>query len=334
MQKINRHNYEAYLLDFVEGNLCPEDQHDLFVFLAANPALKSAFEVDFGDVVLIPEPVSYAGKLALHVPENDAVSMQNIDHWMMECVEGNLTAGQQKELADFIRVHRLEKAMLVYESTRLKPDYGITFKNKKALKVQTGIVIPVYMRWAAAAAVILLFAGIALNGSAPVAEAERANQMAITNFSLPVRVNPNDGIIPEVNRDLADNGQAAEAVNRVPHKSRYDLNMPVGPLPDQVVEKIETRDAVIKPIGPSIEADKIANQGPLPDSQHEDVKEDDIAVVNTLKTEQPYKLITDAASDVINRDVYFTRQKDIVSNEYVAYQFKLGNFEFERKKSR
>lgn len=50
--------------------------------------------------------------------------------------------------------------------------------------------------------------------------------------------------------------------------------------------------------------------------------------------EQPYRLITNAASDLINREVSFTREKDNATENYVAYGFKLGKFEFERKKSK
>jgi len=45
----------------------------------------------------------------------------------------------------------------------------------------------------------------------------------------------------------------------------------------------------------------------------------------------PYGCI---ASDLINREVSFTREKDKATENYVAYGFKLGKFEFERKKSK
>ena len=59
---------------------------------------------------------------------------------------------------------------------------------------------------------------------------------------------------------------------------------------------------------------------------------EDLADANTV--EQPYRLITNAASDLINREVSFTREKDNATENYVAYGFKLGKFEFERKKSK
>ena len=66
--------------------------------------------------------------------------------------------------------------------------------------------------------------------------------------------------------------------------------------------------------------------------------EDEIASNNSseniIKVEQPYSIVTNTASDITNRDIHFTRSKNTQTNEYVAYEFQLGNFSFERKKSR
>ena len=40
MNKINRNNYESYFLDFLEGNITPEDSEQLKFFLEANEDLK------------------------------------------------------------------------------------------------------------------------------------------------------------------------------------------------------------------------------------------------------------------------------------------------------
>ena len=71
----------------------------------------------------------------------------------------------------------------------------------------------------------------------------------------------------------------------------------------------------------------------------DDFPEDDIVTVdikdkNTIQKEEPYKIITNAAGNLLNRDVSFTRNLNTESKEYVAYQFKIGKFGFERKKSK
>ena len=50
MEKITTYNYEAFYLDYLEGNLDENAQVMLFTFLDANPVLKSELELD-GDIL-------------------------------------------------------------------------------------------------------------------------------------------------------------------------------------------------------------------------------------------------------------------------------------------
>ena len=44
MEQLNIHNYEAFYLDFLEGNLNEEETSQLFCFLDENPSLKIEVE--------------------------------------------------------------------------------------------------------------------------------------------------------------------------------------------------------------------------------------------------------------------------------------------------
>ena len=48
---INKHNYEAYFLDYHEGNLTPQEVADLLLFVEQHPELKDEFE-SFENVTL------------------------------------------------------------------------------------------------------------------------------------------------------------------------------------------------------------------------------------------------------------------------------------------
>jgi len=54
---INRSNYEAYLLDWMEGNLTVELQQELKAFLAANPDLQVDLELDEWIKLAEPEQI-------------------------------------------------------------------------------------------------------------------------------------------------------------------------------------------------------------------------------------------------------------------------------------
>jgi mRNA-degrading endonuclease YafQ of YafQ-DinJ toxin-antitoxin module len=165
MEKINRHNYEAYFLDYLEGNLSAEDKQDLFSFLDKNPDLKSELEIDLNDVSLNPSAIVFENKESLKTEDESILNLNTADNWMLESVEKNLTASKQKELEDFVRKHQLEKTYTAYQSTVLKPDLNLVFEDKQRLKVETGIVIPLYMRVASIAAVGIILIGVAMNGS-------------------------------------------------------------------------------------------------------------------------------------------------------------------------
>ena len=62
--KINQSNYEAYFLDYIEGNLDSHHERELNQFLDQNPHLKQELE-SFAPVTLTPEDVVYENKAAL-----------------------------------------------------------------------------------------------------------------------------------------------------------------------------------------------------------------------------------------------------------------------------
>jgi hypothetical protein len=119
---------------------------------------------------------------------------------------------------------------------------------------------------------------------------------------------------------------------------------------DVVIPKKPDLDSIDPMILPDVNNDPIVNNIPfnvdssptppiIPEiiDQHED---DEIAVVaNTTKenqvvTEEPFKVFTNATGNLLNRDVSFTRDRKKESDDYIAYHFKIGRFEFDRKKSK
>lgn len=61
---INKYNYEAFFLDFIEGNLSPENRKELFEFLGKHPEYKSELNY-FNPVYLETEEAVYTGKAHL-----------------------------------------------------------------------------------------------------------------------------------------------------------------------------------------------------------------------------------------------------------------------------
>ncbi|NJO92441.1 MAG: hypothetical protein HC831_28335 [Chloroflexia bacterium] len=50
--KINRHNYEEYLIDFMDGNLSAHEVEAVMSFLDSNPDIKAELEELNGDQLM------------------------------------------------------------------------------------------------------------------------------------------------------------------------------------------------------------------------------------------------------------------------------------------
>jgi mRNA-degrading endonuclease YafQ of YafQ-DinJ toxin-antitoxin module len=340
MEKIDRHNYEAYFLDYLEGNLSAEDKQDLFSFLDKNPDLKSALEMDLNEVSLNPSAIVFENKESLKTEDESILTLNTADAWMLESVEKNLIGSKQKELEDFVRKHQLEKTYTAYQSTVLKPDLNLIFEDKRKLKVATGLVIPLYIRVASIAAVGIILIGIAMNGSGSngVAVPGAPDQPQV--FASKMDTGIPQHVLAKVVRD--ENGKFTLPYPTNDHQKATTNEMVTQPqTPLDLVQQlpIAKQDSTIKP-DETLPDDVVKNDpqndfiNPIPDP------ENDVVLTNfnsesapSIVTEEPYKLVTDAAGNFTNRDINFTREKNVATNEYVAFGFKIGNFEFERKKS-
>lgn len=340
MEKINRHNYEAYFLDYLEGNLSAEDKQDLFSFLDKNPDLKSALEMDLNEVSLNPSAIVFENKESLKTEDESILTLNTVNVWMLESVEKNLTASKQKELEDFVRKHQLEKTYTAYQSTVLKPDLNLIFEDKRKLKVATGLVIPLYMRVASIAAVGIILIGIAMNrsGSNGVAVPGAPDQPQV--FASKMDTGIPQHVLAKVVRD--ENGKFIQPFTTNDNQNEAGNDSSNQPqITFDLVEQIpvDRKDSTSK--STTILPEDVVNNNPqnefiklVPDDEnHVVVLPFNSQATASIVTEEPYKLVTDAAGNFTNRDINFTREKNVATNEYVAFGFKIGNFEFERKKS-
>lgn len=146
---INRHNYEAFLLDYFEGNLKEEDKLALKKFLAENPELNADFD-DLSEIKLEEEITASIDKSGLF--KASPIQPNNIDDYLINDLEGLSSFNEKKELEDFLSKNPShQKDRELYALTILKADSYLKYQKKKALKRKPGFAI-----WRAAAAVILL----------------------------------------------------------------------------------------------------------------------------------------------------------------------------------
>lgn len=155
--KITRDNYESFFLDFLEGNL-QENLIDQFLdFLEQNPDLKEELHL-FENVSLPEEQIVYSEKEQLYksIMNEKGISETKLIAYL----EGDLENKDRKSFETYLSVHpELQKEYNLFSKTRLVPDAGIMFPDKKKLYRKSGNVL--VLNWVGrAAAVLVLIWGI------------------------------------------------------------------------------------------------------------------------------------------------------------------------------
>ena len=154
MHKIDIHNYEAYLLDFSEGNLTGELQVELELFLIQHPELAINLE-DLQLVSLEEETTTFLNKNSLKKLESDLVS----ETQFIAYIEHELTDKEKLELEKSCASNpSLTKELKLYTHTIAEADTNIIFENKQSLKRKPKVIWLNFsmVQYAAAACVVFL----------------------------------------------------------------------------------------------------------------------------------------------------------------------------------
>lgn len=145
--KINRENYEAFLLDHAEGRLTPGMERELIEFLRINPDLDADTDISFFS--LPPDDTLFRDKEGLKKGGTGRViNRQNFEQFCIARMEGDLSGQAEKALDDFLSDNReYAGEASLYELLVLKPDKNVVFPRKGELKKHiSGSVVPGYFR--------------------------------------------------------------------------------------------------------------------------------------------------------------------------------------------
>lgn len=157
MGQINIHNYEAYLLDFSEGNLTDELQMELELFLIQHPEL----DINLADLALVyveEESASFSNKINLKKSETDLVSEEQF----IAYIEHQLSTDEKIIVEKSCLVNpSLANELALYQKTIAVADTNIIYQNKNELKRKAKVIwFDFSITQYAAAACILFLIGI------------------------------------------------------------------------------------------------------------------------------------------------------------------------------
>lgn len=140
---INRNNFEAHLLDYLEGNLDPLLTADLMAFLTENPEYES-YIPEYDARISLYGNHEYNQKDLLKrdfadVPE---ITSGNFDEFCIASCEGLLDDADRKRLSDFLTTHPEKRAEFdLYAKLKLQSDTSVVYAGKARLKKNAPFVL-------------------------------------------------------------------------------------------------------------------------------------------------------------------------------------------------
>lgn len=155
MAEINLHNYEAFLLDYLEGNLSEEDIFALKSFALLHPELN----IDFEQTLPQLEKEEIVSHFKIELKKNEDEFLLN--HKPLLYAENLLSEKEKLAFENEMQNNEtLRKEVLLFEKTKLVADANIFYPNKEELKKETQIFFLFSRRSISIAASIALLIGL------------------------------------------------------------------------------------------------------------------------------------------------------------------------------
>jgi len=152
--KINRNNYEAFFIDYLEGNLDEKLVDDFIEFLQQNPDLKEELSL-FETVSIGQEEITFSKKELLLKEKYDIENEFN--QAAIARLEGDISESENTEFENYLSTHSdKQKEAELFNKTKLQPDKSLVFsKKKKLFRYSAGRTV---LLWTSRVAAILIVA--------------------------------------------------------------------------------------------------------------------------------------------------------------------------------
>lgn len=139
---IDRHNCEAFFLDYHEGNLSPVETGEVILFLEENPDLKEVFE-EYENISLEQEKILFPGKdemkkkysaEGIEALLSSEVTADNCEQFFIAFAEGQLSSERISRLNIFLENNPSQKKEFeLFKQAKLVVE-KISFEEKESLK--------------------------------------------------------------------------------------------------------------------------------------------------------------------------------------------------------
>lgn len=343
MEVLNINNYEAYYLDFLEGNLNEEDTAVLLDFLDKHPDLKLEEEIfvslENNSVTL---DNSYKQSLKQVLFEEDLISRWNINSFLIAQTEGQLSPRKEEELEKFIALNPIYlKEQKLFQASHLTANLGEIYTEKSSLKQARVFPLRAFFAMTVAASIALfIYLGDFSNDPISVAANDKKSveQKKPIHTGVPKGTIPRDkmktqGHIHTINPVIIESKRSFIAsvdikeVNSTLQKKHQESrkeNVKVAPLSSIKIKHFELNEEFLEP--------ELAAIYVLPNSFKYKERESEYTTLGFNQMNNPIMPITYKLSTLMKKDIDFRTAKP-TSKHSGGFYFKIGKFVISRSKS-
>ncbi len=188
--QINRHNYEAFFLLYVDNELSATERKAVELFVQENADLKKELQM-LQQTVFNADDIAFENKDSL-LKEDITALQQNL----LLYIDDELSATDKLSAEKLLKTDSAaSKEFALLQKTKLQPDTAIVFANKKILyRKETGKVVGLPWRRIAAAAILL---GFGTWATVSFIKINKPDEIAVAKKTDTKSTTPNKATTPE-----------------------------------------------------------------------------------------------------------------------------------------
>ena len=333
MEHISIFNYEAFYLDFLEGNLNEEETALFLAFMEAHPELKledeSLVSVEVETFNLDPQFKTNLKQVSF---VDTPITLSNVEQFLIAETEGQLSSEKLAELEAFVAANSsLHQTQKLYAAAHLKADLSIVYADKASLKRKKTLVLWPYVSLALAASLTAILFYVYYSGNQLLVNGPtNVLVQADTTEVVPKKESKKEKIkldqlnqkqASESNDYVADSNPTIEQNNQTPIKQDRPTQIDRLNLKGLKTIKSKKTDLEIIERNPADLAVQSVNKQSITD----------VAYMGFQDMKNPIKPITNRLGDAVKKEVDFRTAKT-TSERSGGFYFKIGKLEVSHRK--
>ncbi|CAN5384857.1 hypothetical protein BH10BAC2_BH10BAC2_49360 [soil metagenome] len=151
---IARHNYEEYFLMYVDNELTAGERAEVELFAQQNPDLAAELDILMQTKLTTDDTLVFGNKKGL-LQNTDTININNYEEQFLLYIDRELDATENRSVEKFVLQHpQFQDEFTLLKQAVLEPE-AVIFEDKESLlREEERRVIPMFLRFAAAAAII------------------------------------------------------------------------------------------------------------------------------------------------------------------------------------